>query len=290
METIINSARCNRTRLWKWGCNVTILALVILMGDRLVGAADSSPGMPTSKPGQSNNKILKQWVQELSDDDSTVREKACVKLMGMDRNDLKLLSEMLKTMPLDAQQRAMIPGIVKQVYMATEPYERLAQGFLGLRFDLDQQMFDPMQVGVEVRHRLPGFCAFRFLEDGDVILRMAPSAVENIVQGTGGASVKERTHPALVDVHGVEEFQSIVKSCAPNQALQMEILRRGRVLLLAVPLDSRPVLPANEGLSIDNFETEREQAAEDYYLHTFAPVIDHEPTSGKTSEERAAGR
>ena len=69
---------------------------------------------------------------------------------------------------MQASQAAVLYDIVMHVHMAGEPYQAAETmgGFLGLRETRDWTS----PPGVAITTRIPGFCAYRMLREGDVIV------------------------------------------------------------------------------------------------------------------------
>src|SRR4051812_19784271 len=117
------------------------------------------------------------WFSDLANKDASVREQARVGLMGISRGDLPILRKLVESnRPLAPSQAMALREIVVQVFQATEPYEQWAgnQGFLGVPLRDATIVLDPnddeSQAGVLVTDRISGFCAYRFLQNGDVIV------------------------------------------------------------------------------------------------------------------------
>ncbi|MCS7034763.1 MAG: hypothetical protein NZ561_12340, partial [Phycisphaerae bacterium] len=127
---------------------------------------------PVRAPAAAADSPVRQWLAELASEEAAVREEARRNMLGMSRQQLLELRQLVAAgeARLPAQQAA-LAEIVRHVYLATEPYppapgdDRSFIGLSGWRL-LDTGRY----TGVTFERRLPGFDAYRALEDGDVIL------------------------------------------------------------------------------------------------------------------------
>jgi hypothetical protein len=227
----------------------------ILLG---LGALSSLNAADTpAAVSDSTNNHVREWFSGLSDDDPAVREQACRKLLTIRRGELPALRAAVKERrPLIPAETEVLRDIVTQVYLSEEAYDgNESVGFVGVIFDADQQFEELPTGGVEVRHRMPGFCASRFLEDGDVILSVG--------------------NPPTALLHTHDEMTREVKSNSAGQRLTFLVLRRGRVLAIPVVLDAKPSeLTADQPSAIATFLAERQTNAEKYWEAEFEPLID----------------
>src|SRR5438874_2391396 len=151
-------------RVW----NFLLFSVLICFAFRVSNFAFSTTTRPTDQ--------LAAWFSDLANKDASVREQARVGLMGISRADLQTLRKLVETnRPLAPSQAMALHEIVTQVHQATEPYEAVEDrpGFLGVplpriasAIGLDAND-DDSQAGVLVTDRIPGFCAYRFLQNGD---------------------------------------------------------------------------------------------------------------------------
>src|SRR5205085_1706101 len=103
----------------------------------------------------------------LSDNDPVVREAARRALLTMSRKDLPVLRDVVKrNVPLMPCEAEVLRDVVTHVYLAgaNTPVEDGSRGFVGVYFDADQETEELSVPGVEIRHRMPGCCAYRYLE------------------------------------------------------------------------------------------------------------------------------
>jgi hypothetical protein len=228
----------------------------LLLGTSLIVLLFStSRAAPNPLPDAAASNGVRRWFTELSDDNPSVRELARRKLLMLTRADLPGLREVVKERsPLMPAESEVLRDIVTQIYLAEDPYEGdNAHGFVGVMFDLEQDFEDLPTDGVEVRHRMPGFCASRWLEDGDVILSV-------------GNSDLIRSHEKMTDA---------VKSNSAGQSITFEILRCGRLIRVPVVLDARPIeLMPGDSATIASFIAKRQESANTYWEENFQPLLE----------------
>ena len=140
------------------------------------GPATAPAPAPATQPASddAHTARIRKRVGGLVDRDAAVRDSARDILMGLSSSKLPSLKRVVQqSLPLQPGQQAVLHDIVTQIFLAGLPYEsdpmNPSRGFLGIRFDTDQNFLDFGLGGLEVRNRLPGFCAFRSLRDNDVI-------------------------------------------------------------------------------------------------------------------------
>jgi hypothetical protein len=197
----------------------------------LAGISLASP--PATKPA-ANDQIAK-WFKDLANGDPSIRQTAREALMGISRDDLKTLRAIVeKTRPLAPSQATALHDIVEQVFLAGERYPEFPNrpGFLGVRFETPMAMVleatgEQENSGVVVASCIPGFCANRFLQTGDVIIGVNSTAntrirtKEDLMQAIGNASADDEVH--LQVLRGGQEFEVTLKlSARPLWAPQMQ--------------------------------------------------------------------
>jgi hypothetical protein len=227
----------------------------------------AQPGEPASRPATTRPAAaadvpgVKRMIARLAADGFRDREAARVELMGLPRAKLPVLREAVKQMlPLEASQLSVLRDIVAHVYLAGETYDvdEGAPGFLGIslppfmRFPGAGGAFVGGR-GVEVMARVPGFCAYRMLQDGDVILALT-------VPGS----------PA-VELNSSDELIEAVRAVKGGQTITLEVLRQGEVLSVPITLDPRPRIPATGPL--EEFKNRRAMDADAHWERDFAPLL-----------------
>jgi hypothetical protein len=244
---------------------IWILMLGISLGFVICDLGFSSTTRPSDQ--------LTTWFYDLANKDASVREQARVGLMGISRDDLQTLRKLVETnRPLAPSQAMALREIVMQVYESTEPYEAVKDepGFLGVPLRdasivLDSTD-DDTQAGVLVTDRIPGFCAYRFLQNGDVIVGITDSP---------GKAIRKAT-----------DLTEIIKLYRGGDTIHMEILRGGQKMTVAIKLDARPnwapmqiAIPAgpigpNMVVNQQDAIRERQRKADEYWDQTFAPLLE----------------
>jgi hypothetical protein len=230
-------------------------------------ATGGTAGAPTTAPATRPVGRVQALFEQLLAAESGVRERARVELMGLSRDDLETLRHVVQTSgPPTAQQAAVLHDIVVHVFLATDPYEasRPPAGFLGVRLPMDPaggialpedtalKVGDP-DTGVPIAEAIPGFCGFRHLQAGDVVLGVdAP-------QWT-----RTPNSPELIDA---------ISQTPPGRKITLHVLRQGRVMQIALRLSARPRV-ANDPLATKLFIDDRQQRAEEYWHDRFSPLLD----------------
>jgi S1-C subfamily serine protease len=108
--------------------------------------------------------------------------------------------------------------------------------------------------GVVVVSRVPGFCAYRMLQDGDVLLSMANGA---------GSTIEFASNDQLVDA---------VRSAKAGDTVQFEVLRQGQILTIPITLDRKP-MSLQVQLQIEEFNGRRADQVNDLWDRDFAPLL-----------------
>ena len=107
-------------------------------------------------------------------------------------------------------------------------------------------------VGIIVAARVPGFCGYRMLEDGDVVLRL--------------------TSDRPYDFHNPAEFSSTVARQRAGDTVTFDVLRRGKLLHVPITLDRKPAWA--DPLLISEAMIARQRRAADYWDQAFAPLVE----------------
>jgi predicted metalloprotease with PDZ domain len=213
---------------------------------------------PTTAPATQPSEQIHRWFDQLADADPAVRDAARVNLMGMKRDQLDQFKQLIEeNRPLAPSQLAVLHDIVIHVYLAGEPYEKFpGTSMIGVRLlktisttiPGDDEGADwTTQRRVVVTERFPGFPAYRFLSNDDVILGVL--------------------RPDLIPITDFEDFQQEVIHKSPGDAITLQILRQGRVIELSFRVESQPL-----GATVQFFNA-RSDKAEDYWNKTFTPLL-----------------
>ena len=250
---------------------------MIAVGATLVVVAVVAPAVAqTTRPAPATQPAsrVERLLVDLGHPESAVREDAYTQLLMLDRDDLPALREAIAAVrPLTPAQSVVLREVVTQAYLAGEPYavdDGEIRGFLGLMQPPTESVIVARdgdagagaangaearyQIGVPVGERLPGFCAYRALRSGDVIL-------------------------GLLDRHRIalrewRELQTAVSQAGPGKTVVFEVLRNGRKLQVPIRLDPRPHGAADIGLIEDL--RRREERADQYWETNFAPLVGRE--------------
>jgi S1-C subfamily serine protease len=110
-----------------------------------------------------------------------------------------------------------------------------------------------MERGVAVVSRVPGFCSYRMLQDGDVLLAME----------TPGGKIEFSTNEQLIEA---------VTGARAGDTVTFEVLRQGRILNVSIRLDKKP-LNLTTPAQIDEFSGRRADEAEELWQRDFAPLL-----------------
>ena len=219
---------------------------------------------PAAAPASQPVAQIQKWFDDLASAEPAAREEARVALLGLGRDDLEGLRDVVqKSTPLAPAQATALHEIVVHVYLAGETYPGDPQkGFLGVMLARERggiigipDELEASGAGVLILDCMPGFCGFRWLRPGDLIT--------GVLTAAGG--------PQPMRISSKEELIDLVKATGPATKLQLQVLRQGRVMQIAIPLDARPlaadVLPGPE-----EWLNDRQTQAEEYWRKTFVPV------------------
>ncbi len=132
--------------------------------------------------------------------------------------------------------------------------------------------------GVLVWSRIPGFVAYRMLQQGDIIVKII-------------------RQPALPDIetHRFDQFAQMVGQMHAGDVLTLQVLRFGRPTNVSIRLDHRPIELSPEqdpgGAKRQQWVNARAQAAEEYWNHEFSaidpiPAITPATTQAATSNQQ----
>ena len=194
----------------------------------------------------------------LRDDQYLIRDRGFHDLLRIDSNDLPALLDVVKqNQPIDEETASALHTIVTHVFLTGVecPRDLFHRAFLGIRFDGDQDYF-PQNGGFEVRHRLPGFCAFRELDDGDFLV---------------GYFLERELQPLRYST----DIMQAISSFRGGEKITFKVIRMGREMLINVILDTKPevVANANSGVAAEDFSSTRNNLAEEYWDETFSKWV-----------------
>jgi hypothetical protein len=243
------------------------MIVTLLIATTFIVAQDHAPATPaaTTAPAATQPSTplpaIKQLLAQLAADNYLTRENARIALMGLKRSDLPLLRDAVRqSLPLVPSQVAVLREIVTQVYLAGDIYvaEEDGRGFLGVHMPNwgapEERSLLNVERGVVVVSRVPGFCAYRMLQDGDVLLSMANGA---------GSTIEFASNDQLVDA---------VRSAKAGDTVQFEVLRQGQILTIPITLDRKP-MSLQVQLQIEEFNGRRADQVNDLWDRDFAPLL-----------------
>jgi hypothetical protein len=198
-------------------------------------------------------------IVRLASEDAAQREQARVDLIGLGRADLPVLRQAIRSLrEMEPSQTAVLRDIVTHVYLTGEPYSTEGGGFLGIRlphpFKPEEQSLLSLERGVALITRFPGFCAFRMLRDGDVILSV--------------------TEESRIELKTPDQLIEALKSVRPGQTITFEVVRQGQIVNVPITLDRRPINLQN---SVEEFLADRARAADKVWDRDFAPLLENRP-------------
>jgi hypothetical protein len=213
---------------------------------------------PTTRPS------MQRMFADLADTDERVREAARLGLMRLTRDDLPALGAVVqKARPLRPAQAAALRGIVQEIYLSGEIYKREpGKGFLGVMMDDSATTVtpnwteneSPASAGVIVAERIPGFCAARWLIDGDVIL---------------GTMSPFRIFKSAMDL------KQTIGPLGAGGTARLLVFRRGQVMEVTLRLDPMPA-EMSDTTDTDQrtaFRARRQKKFEDYWNREFEPLF-----------------
>jgi hypothetical protein len=247
--------------------NLLLSALAFAAVATIAPAAPPSTKSTAETPATSSSvdaKRVAEFYRQLGALNPVDRNNARVELMGLSLSDLTILRETASaSQPMSPSQALALRDIVIHVYVAsqtlsaTEPaaflgLESSGGGFDSIAVSDPAYPDDPTKTifGTSFKSRKPGFCAFRYLQDGDVIL-----SCEDVDNGPG----------QVISLEGFVKMKTIIGSMAPGTNIRMRVLRGGSVVTLSFRLDARPAETA--GLP------EVERAADVYWRENFLQLI-----------------
>jgi hypothetical protein len=254
--------------------NIILIPAILFLPAIAIAAVENSPATTQSASQQE----LRQWVEQLGSDDPQTRRTALGQLMALDKSDLpSLRAVVISEHSLLPQQIAAIHQAVTQVFLAAQQFRfatdpQLDYGFLGIQMMSDAPSQPPD--GVLVWSRIPGFVAYRMLQQGDIIVKII-------------------RQPALPDLemHRFDQFARIVGMMHAGDMLRLQVLRFGRPIDVSIPLDHRPLELTPEqdlaGVKRQQWVNARAQAAEEYWNHEFSSIDPAPPTSPAPTSQAA---
>lgn len=252
---------------------IVVIVLSCCVTPAAIGAPATQPvtqpiAHPATRPHAQSPPAAPQltaWFAELGDPDADVRAAALGKLLAISGDDLAALRAVVEAArPVSPAQAAALHDVVVHVYLSGETYEtNHDEGFLGVKSLRDDVETLPLggnpplgqDGGVPVGERLPGFCGFRGLRGGDVILGVTAPRPTRLVRWS--------------------ELLDYVKRSVPGETITFEILRQGKIVQVPLKLDPRPIA-ASDPLAIAELISGRTARAESYWTKVFKPLLERD--------------
>lgn len=243
------------------------MAAAVLAGAGVAFAATPAAAQkaPLPQRGPAASPEVRNLINQLGDRDANRREQARIALMGLRRDQLDGLRDTVRRLPeLTPEQAEGLRDVVVHVYIAGAPLDRAPNGFLGVRLPVDT--FDPVgpfnpnpnpdgggepDEGALVVARIPGFAAYRYLRDGDVIV------------GIDGRPAGPIRTPG--------ELKAAVTQIDPGTAVRLLVRRGGAIETVPIVIDSRPVI--GDPLETDDIIGQLAREADDYFDRQFGPLL-----------------
>ena len=218
-------------------------------------------------PPASQPEDWSQTLRELGAKEPPVRAAAKLRLMGLPFDQLGALKSHVSEMkPLTPAQAEALQDVVIYVYTRGEIGKNAvgSRGFLGVSFLaydefelIDRPSPEPppgLLTGASFTGRLPGFVAYRYLADGDVILSIASRAGEY----------------ATPDRH---QLMEIIRSLRGGEMVTLRVLRGPTIVELSFPLDH--AAPPDQQQMTTAFTADTAlQAARNYWYEQFRPLVE----------------
>jgi hypothetical protein len=205
-------------------------------------------------------------LQDLAASDATLRAAAREQLMGMAFEELPLLRRQVETASLKPAQIEPLQEIVLYVHTRYELSKapRSEKGMLGIAFSFVPPNFNrgvardenppALLPGTAFSYRVPGFVAYRYLQDGDLIFAIT-------------ADNTERPTPTR------DTLTAAVSSFEPGKVVTVRVQRGGRMLDLTFPIDAGLMFNARGNVTTDAADVAL-QSAMNYWYEQFQPLIE----------------
>ena len=232
----------------------------------LVAAAQAAPvTQPTTLPADDLPQVeqVREWLVGLADPDPAIRDESRYELMGLawaDLPALRIAAERYR--PLDRSVLENLRDIVTHVYLTEYPVpSQTEEGFLGISLPATADLPDDPRLLIVIDGRMRGFCAYRALRDGDVILDIDEAPLP-----------ARATAPVVI----LRSFTEAIRRFPQGRTVHLRVLRQGKVLRVPVKLDGRPAAAQGMELTLDDMiltRNRRERAAQEYWEAEFEPYV-----------------
>lgn len=213
---------------------------------------------------------VRGWIRLLADPEPATRADARRALLGLQRDELPLLREVVASMqPLKPAQAQPLEEVVTYVLTraAINDLPQASEAFLGVslpsaydvydRIDFEAEepsefCSDTQGYGVPIASCLNGFVAYRYLEDGDVIEAVR---ISGVLQPTPNVTV----------------FRNAIRNARVGQKITLRVRRGARVLDVTFALDAKKVV---DPIELQDTIQSAQNSAWDYWHRQFAPLVD----------------
>lgn len=212
------------------------------------------------------SKEISNWVNQLADGDTLIREKARDNLMALQSQELPALQSAVAGVSdrLLPSQKIYLREIVRQVFLSGLSYPTGDEPlpFIGVRwnnmespmsFDIDDRSDAPTPTtGLLLDLRVPGFDAYRMLRDGDLVV-----GIVGVLDKPGFTS---------------NDFSDVIRAqFRPGDIATLRVVRSGHLINVKIKLGARPMdLPPTD---IASWTEPRDEAAEEYWKQYFQPIV-----------------
>ncbi len=222
------------------------------------GVAAQQAPPPSTQPSEA----LRANLVRLGDPNPRIREEARTALLGIDRSELAALRTLVAELrPLSPAQTNVLRDVVIHVYLAGETYASEDVGFLGIKalepaIVADDARGDELRpIGIVIESRMPGFPAYRYLQDGDILL-----AAEN----------------PNSRLYTISDLRTVVEMFRVGQSVRLQVIRAGELMVIAVPVAARPagmrVMP--DAPNFDSLRQDQTDRAIQYFDREFSPLVE----------------
>ena len=231
-----------------------------------VFAEDARP-VASATTQRSSPADIAKWFTQLADDDPATRDAARINLMGLKRDQLDDLRQVVEeNKAIAPAQSTVLHDIVCHVFLTGEDYEKLPNGFMGvILLPVLQPPAAPRdeaadearvefrgRTGVRIAQRVPGFCGFRYLQEDDLVIAVMATDVVRITE--------------------VQELMALVRGTAPGETISLQLIRQGKSMRVAFKLDAKPAETIAQN-QVEEFRNPRLSKAEEYWQKVFAPLV-----------------
>jgi hypothetical protein len=255
-------------KLWLFSVVLFVAMTGIAIAEESPSTQPAAPAVPAATQPTASNTQMQGWFDDLASTEPVVRENARMELLGLSRDQLPALRVIVQNShPIVPAQSAALHDIVTHVFLSGERYELAEglqrQGFLGVMLTRDQNLIAPLDIdgnvdedaGVLVQDCMPGFCGFRYLRPGDLIMALQTGPDE---------FMRTTTQSGLI---------STISSLPPAAPLTLRLVRQGQLISVTLPLSERPRVADQNTLMVEEWRSARIKMAIQYWETFFLPLL-----------------